>query len=49
MGVAHALNNIVLQTIAHGVGSYIKRHRRMARHCRANSNFIRPDQAIAQA
>jgi len=38
-----SLNNIALQTIAHRVGSYIKSHRRMARHCRANSNFMVPD------
>ena len=43
MGVAHALNNIAQQTIAHGVGSYIKRHRCRVGQYRGNSNFMVPD------
>jgi hypothetical protein len=30
MGVAHAPSSMALHTIAHGVGSYIHKHRRMS-------------------
>ena len=36
------INSTALQTIAHGVGFYIMRHRRMAGQYRGNPNFMRP-------
>jgi len=36
MGVAHALNSIALQAIAHGVGSYSNKNKRMAAARAAN-------------
>ncbi len=49
MGVAHALNSIILQVIAHGVGSYSNINKRMVDRHKGHPNFMTPNQSPTTA